>query len=105
MKIFTHELESTLTDQLETEIRFVIASARATGNELISLKTKPESEAKTVAMLTKQLKSIKKQGTIDFFASKEAFSELNAEASYLINKFPEVTEYIGSEEFFVIVKI
>ena len=105
MKIFVHELESTLADQLETEIRFVIASARAMGNELVSLKIKPEADGKIVTALTKQLKTIKKQGIIDFSATKDAFSELNAEASYLINKFPEVTEHIGSEEFFVIVKI
>ena len=105
MKIFVHELESTLADQLETEIRFVIASARAMGNELVLLKTKPEVDSKIVIALIKQLKIIKKQGIIDFSATKDAFSELNAEASYLINKFPEVTEHIGSEEFFVIVKI
>ena len=105
MKIFTHTIESTLAEQIDTEIRFVIASARACGKELIHFKFKTESAGKFDEIAIKQLRAIKKQGKIDFFASEASFSENNAEASYLKNKFPEVADLIGSENSYFIVKI
>ncbi len=105
MKIFTHIVDSTIPSQIETEIRFIIASARSLGNEIVCLKTKGDAEFKIYAAIIKNLKAIKKQGKIDFFAEKEAFEQLSAEASYLLNKFPKITEYIDSESTSVIIKI
>lgn len=105
MKIFKHTFESTVSQQIGTEIRFVIASARATDNELIYINLKSEVESRITDMLIKHLKNIKKQGKLDFFATKDAFVENNAEASYLINKFPKITESINYDSFFLIIKI
>ena len=106
MKIFAHTLECEIADEISTEIRFVIASARASGNDLISLKTKEESlDDKISLALIKNLKAIKKEGRIDFYADKSAFFSGKAEASYLLNKFPEITEYIDQVGFLLIIKI
>jgi len=105
MKIFTHVMESSMAEQVDTELRFVIASARANGNELLHLKLDCEEDSKIALTLHKQLKTMKREGKIDFFADKEAFSTQNAQASYLINKFPKVTESIDSAIFFFIIKL
>lgn len=105
MKIFTHTLENTAPEDIGTEIRFVIASARACGNELIYVKIESEIDGKVSTALLKHLKTIKKQGRIDFFAGKDAFADINREASYLINKFPDVVEYIGSDSSYFIIKM
>ena len=105
MRIFSHTLESLAADQIETEVRFVIASARATSNSLIHLTAEGEIDGKIYTDLQKLLKLIKKQGKIDFFASKEDFSDHSAKASYLMNKFPEVSDVIHSDHFFIIIKI
>ena len=102
MKICTHILKSAALEQIETELRFVIASARALGNELIYLKVESEDDSVLDTIILKQLKAIKRQGKIDFFADKNSFSSLNAEASYLTNKFPHITEHIDDSIFFII---
>ena len=106
MKIFEYVMESTLSDQVATEIRFIVASARAGGYELISLKTKRDNvhESNEVA-LVKNLKAMKKESKIDFFANRDAFAHGSAEASYLINKFPQISTTVESEEFYLIIKI
>ena len=105
MRIFTHLLESTVSEQTDTEIRFVIASARALDKELINFKIKNEAEDNLKLIFIKHLKAVKKQGKIDFFATKEDFAEHKAEASYLINKFPEVSDIISTGDFGFIVKL
>ena len=103
MKIFARTIESALPDQIATEIRFTVASARAGGYELISLKH--DSEENNELALVKTLKAMKKEGKIDFFANADAFLQGSAEASYLVNKFPEIASIVESEEFFLIIKI
>lgn len=105
MRIFTHTLESKIPAQIATELRFVIASARASGNELISITTETDQDGRIHSALQKNLKTMKKEGRIDFFAGKEAFSKSTAEASYLINKFPQITELIETDNLILIIKI
>lgn len=105
MRIFTHTLESMIAEQIDTEIRFVVASARAGEKELVYFKVESKDELKVSTALLKCLKAMKKQGKIDFFADKNAFDIHTAEASYLINKFPEVTEIINPADCYIIVKI
>ena len=98
-------MESSLPEEVDTELRFVIASARATGNELLYLRAESEEDSKIGMTLHKHLKTMKREGKIDFFADRVAFSSQNAQASYLINKFPNVTECIDSAPFFFIIKL
>jgi len=105
MRIFTHTLESKMPDQIATELRFIVASARASGKELILITLRADQDARIQASLQKNLKAIKKEGRIDFFAGKDAFTKSTAEASYLINKFPQITEIIETDDFILIIKI
>ena len=107
MKLFTHTIESDTQGQLLTEIRFTVASARANGNDLICFKVKAdtEKEGSVVSSTLKNLRALKREGKIDFFAGKDSFQKGTAEASYLKNKFPEVAELVDTEEFFLLIKI
>ena len=105
MKIYSYDLKSGSADQMSTELRYVIATARAAGNELIAIKTDAEKSDKAKLSMIKLLKSIKSEGKIDFFADKEAFEKNSREASYLINKFSGITEFCSSENFSLIIKI
>ena len=107
MKISVHTIANFSQEQVRTEIRFCIASARAVGNDLVCLKHnfKDESAGKLASLVIKNLKAIKKEGKLDFFADKEAFDNLRAEASYLINKFPEVVDIVTEDGFLLFVKL
>ena len=105
MKILIHTIDSMLCEQVHTEIRFLIASARAQGRDLVSIMLRDNKSGKLGELIIKNLRAIKKEGKIDFFADKEAFETASAEASYLINKFPDVLSLIDEEEFFLLIKI
>lgn len=92
MSIITHVLKNDSYEQLCVEIRYLVASARATDGELvsISLDHSDENISKVLAAVVKILRAMKKEGKIDFFASGEDFTLGSAEASYLNNKFPDI---------------
>ena len=106
MKILVHTIDNILNEQIHTEIRFCIASARALEKDLVCIKLKKdEKRGKLGELIMKNLRAIKKEGRLDFFADKEAFEKTSAEASYLINKFPSVLNLIEDEEFFLLIKL
>ncbi len=107
MKLFTHTIESDVSSQIVTEIRFTVASARAGGNDLICLKLKSntEKEGSIASSSLKNLRILKREGKIDFFAGREAFENGTAEAGYLKNKFPEAADLVNTEQFFLLIKI
>ena len=93
MKYTRFQLVYMPTDRLMTELRFDIASARALGSELVRLELAPE-DAKVRARLRTsvlvRLRTLKKEGVIQFFASERDFAEESTEAVYLLNKYPEL---------------
>lgn len=105
MKIYSYDVQSDSVDQMFTELRYVIATARANSNELIALNIDPQNEGKESLMIVKVLKALKREGKIDFFADKESFERNSREASYLVNKFSDITEFIKNENFYFVVKI
>ena len=107
MTIMAHILKSDVYDQILTEIRYLVASARATERELISIKLSSDASdgSKALLAVVKTLKILKKEGKIDFFVSAEDFLLGTAESSYLINKFPDVTLKMEEENSNFIVKL
>lgn len=107
MKLFTHIIESEAPSQIVTEIRFTVASARAGGNDLILLKIKSDTakEGSVASLMLKNLKTLKKESKIDFFAGREDFENGTPEAGYLKNKFPDVAGLVNTEEFFLLIKL
>ena len=84
--IFT-ELNGTNQIELNIEIRFALAGARADGAELLAFSIKTENCKLAVQRI---LNKLKKEGLIQFFVSKEQINERLTEAEYLKNKFNHV---------------
>ena len=107
MTILTHVLKSDAYEQILTEIRYSVATARANEKELISIKfnTDNNDSSKVLPAIIRALKKIKKEGRIDFFVSAEDFLSGNAETSYLLNRFPDIIGELEDEKSNFIVKV
>lgn len=86
----TIEIESDRPIDIDTEIKFSIATARADKTELLrfDVKRDEESSGRTFNSAVKVLKKMKNQGHIQFIATPKSFANANAEAEFLINKYP-----------------
>ena len=86
-------IENMPTDRLMTELRFDIASARASGCELVRLELVAEDAKKRSRLSTSvivRLRALKKEGVVQFFATERDFKDDSTEAVYLLNKYPEI---------------
>ena len=92
------EIKSIRTVDLDTEIKFAIASARADKVEILRFDINREEEEffKTYNSVLRILKRMKSVGQIQFLATPRSFSESSAEAEFLINKYPAYMENIPS---------
>ena len=85
--------EGKSTEALVTELRYTVATTRAEGGELlmISIPETGDGQAKkTRALATRILKTMKKEGLIQFYATKESFDSSSTEAKFLLNKYSHV---------------
>ncbi len=83
---------------IDTEIKFSIAIARAEKIELLrfDLERNGEDFLKSFNAALKVLKKMKNNGQIQFIATPFAFSNSDREAEFLINKYPEYLNNIPS---------
>lgn len=98
MNLATNILTGTNSGLLKTEIMFFIAEAKATGHDLIKLK----AEEKQLDTVSKILRSIKKEGTIQLFVFSDSFDDKTTEIEYLQNKYPDIYEIDSDKPFFLI---
>ena len=84
-------------DSLLTELLFEIAVARADGVQLVRFNLAPADEQieekqikRTVDKLIKQLKKMKSEGRIQFYATESDFLDSTTKANFLVNKYPSV---------------
>lgn len=94
MKYRVIELESKNADDGAVEIRYAVATARASGAELIRFDI-PFGEDKALYNklfngLSRLLKTMKEERLIQFFATEKSFSDQMAEGAFLLNKYPSV---------------
>lgn len=79
--------------QLETELRFDIASAKADGVELIELEVSlthdDEVDKRILNFITRILGVMRREGLIQFYATPRGFADGAKEAEFLKNKYPE----------------
>lgn len=106
----TIEIESDRTIDVDTEIKFSIATARVEKIELLRFDVKKDSDlfGKIYNASIKVLKKMKNQGTIQFIATPKSFAEENAEAEFLINKYPNQIDAMpkyGDGEAYIFVKL
>ena len=104
------EIKSERPIDIDTEIKFSIATARAENTELLrfDIKRDEESYMRVYNAAVKVLKKMKSLSHIQFIAPPKAFIDSNAEAEFLINKYPEQMENIpkcGDGEGYIFVKL
>ncbi|MBQ8321992.1 MAG: hypothetical protein IJX92_06465 [Clostridia bacterium] len=78
---------------LVTELRYAVASARASGEELVIINIPDNDDVqskKTKTLIIRILKTMKKEGLIQFYATGESFESLTTEARFLLNKYPQI---------------
>ena len=93
MKVREEILSGNNQAELQTELRYIIAAAKADNLELIRLIPTPcneERECSRIATcITKVLRSVKKDGKIQLFISEPNIFEANTEGEYIRNKYFE----------------
>lgn len=100
-------LKSTLSavQDLETEIMFSIASARAQKIDFVQLELSDDNEQKIKVNAVKLLKLLKKQGRIQLFIDSDELRGSSTEAQYLANKYPDAYDAFNNGEKAIIIKI
>lgn len=93
MKYKVIELDKTISDY-SVELRFIIASERAGGAELLRIDIpfleNEKDHIKLMSSISKLLKQMKEERLIQFFATKKSFSSASTESQFLLNKYPSV---------------
>ena len=87
------ELTGNCRNELNIEMRFLFASAKVDGEELVRLilpVTEDEKENSRInGCAIKVLRTLKKESVIQFYVNKESFAAASTEASFLLNKYGE----------------
>lgn len=95
--------------ELNTEMRFLFASAKVDGMELLKLDlpvTDVEKEnARINSCVIKVLRSLKKEGIIEFYVNREGFAVNSTESIYLQNKYGDYIEANATETTSIYVKM
>lgn len=95
--------------ELNTELRFVFASARVDGVELLKLNLPVFEDEKDSARingcLIKVLRTLKKENVIEFYVNKDSFMASSTEAVFLLNKFGDLIEPDVMDDKAVYVKL
>ena len=86
-------LAGTCRAELDTEVKFNIASARADGVELVRLglplSRDDRNNSRLLCCLVKVLRSMIRDGAIQFYETDEGFTTSTTEAKFLDNKYSE----------------
>ena len=103
MKYKTIKLLGNNSQELNTELAFEIAVAKADGEELIKFDVQDSDDAaytsaKKLSTIKKLLRTMKDGRKIQFYASADSFEKSSTEAVFLINKYPDIVENIPSDQ-------
>lgn len=95
--------------ELNTEMRFLFASAKVDGVELLKLELPVADIEKETARINscviKVLRSLKKEGIIAFYVNREGFLANSTESIFLQNKYGDHIESDASETASIYVKM
>ena len=95
-----YELEGSCLKEFNTEIRYLVATARADGKELISLNfpglTDEREVKRVVHCAARLLGTMKREGSVQFFV--QSLSNGSREAEFLKNKYSEFINQDGKFE-------
>lgn len=110
MSIYIKNIKYEKPIQMNTEVLFEIASARAGQFKVIrfdiDLDTEnPARTQKRLNTLARILRGVKKRNAIQFFVTKEGFEKSTTESKYLLNVHSEVEDCIPTDRGYIFVKI
>ena len=94
-------LTGTSQRELDTEIKYSVASARADGTELISLRF----DDGAFGAVLRILRALKRDGVVQFFVSASELAAGKREAEFILNKYGEYVNYDENDMGLVFVKI
>ena len=107
--ISSFELVGNCRNELNTEMRFLFASAKVDREELIRLVlplTDNEKENMRInGCVIKVLRTLRKENVIQFYVNKEGFTAASTEASFLLNKYGECVSDGAGEARYIFVKL
>ena len=105
MNYITLTPTSTVAQELETEIMFSVASARAQTIDFVKLELSDDGEQKIKVSAVKLLKTLKKQGRIQLYIDSQELRGSSTEAQYLANKYPDAFDAFNNGDKAIIIKI
>ncbi len=108
LKISKFNISGQMKAQLETELRFDIASAKADGADLIELEVPVTGDerldARILNFITRILGVMMREELIQFYATPHGFRSGTKEAMFLQNKYPEYLREDSADNCYVYIK-
>lgn len=102
-------IKGTTRSELDTEVKFNIATARVDGAEMVrfAVPRAPEGgdDDRSIVVLTKLLKGITRNGDIQFFAFSSDIEASTLEGVFLLNKYNDFILPDSSEYTYIYVKM
>lgn len=105
----SYKLAGNCRSELNTEMRFLFASAKVDGEELIRLVVPhiddEREKSRINGCVIKVLRTLKKESVIQFYVNNEGFLANSTEASFLLNKYGEYMSTEVSDDDYIYVKL
>ena len=102
----THSLEGKIKKDIDTEIRFICASARADSSELVYCFTSDAQNVKSrFSAIRSVLGAMKREGLIQFYVSSDSMKQRTVESDFLNNKYSGILSEVKEDESGFFVKI
>lgn len=107
MEIFINDIKYTDMKDLSVQLEFAIACAKVSGKELIGLKcVDAENCARFKNGVSKILRGMKKDGIVQLFVFDDGLlAKESTESIFMLNKFPELSDFSKGLENLVYVKL
>ena len=105
----SYDLQGNCRSELNTEMRFLFATAKIDGEELVRLVLPLCDDDKENGRISgsaiKVLRTLKKEGVIQFYVNRESFAASSMEASFLLNKYKDFIADGNNDPAYIFIKL
>ena len=105
----SYNIIGTTRSELNTELRFLFASAKVDGDEIVRIVLphcdNDKENERVVSCVIKVLRTLKKEKVIQFYVNKDGFTLNSTEASFIINKYGEFIRDGYSDSNYIYIKM